>query len=145
MVLLRRSLALALVGAALAIMGCKPSRGEETVDCTPGAHIWVGCNQACSIGECSGDPWLQICDGDTPVASCVEGSFIAQSDDSTELCFSTCPIVQMVCPESGHITVTLKGYSGSSSAFTCDWRVDERPPLTLRDAGTPSTDAGGSS
>lgn len=116
--------------AAASTAGCKPQRGEETVECTPGAEIWVGCNQACSLGECTGDPWLQICDGDIPVAACVDGSFIAENDDPTGLCFSTCPLVQMVCPESGHITVTLKGYTGRTNAFTCDWRVEERPLLS---------------
>lgn len=140
MSLTRGALALALICFATLGSGCRPNRGAETVSCTPGAHIWVGCNQACALGTCSGDPWLQICDGDTAVAACDDDTLIAESDDATELCFSTCPLVQMICPPSGSITVTIRAYTGMTSAFTCDWRVEERPPRTLRDAG--AVDAG---
>lgn len=139
-------IALGAIVLGAAIAGCKPNRGAETVDCTPGASIWVGCNQACSLGTCSGDPWIQVCDGDTAVSECNDGTLIAQNDDPTEICYSTCPIVQMVCPPSGHVTVTIKSYSGASTAYTCDWRVEERPPTTiddLRDAGG-GVDGGGS-
>ena len=135
-------LPVAVIAVAALAGGCKPNRGAETVDCTPGASIWIGCNQACELGTCSGDPWLRICDGDTAIGDCDDDALIAENDDSTEICFSTCPTVQMVCPPSGHVTVTIRSYSGMSTAYSCDWRVEERAPRTLRDAG-PQPDAGG--
>ncbi len=113
----------------LGLTGCKPDRGGETVSCTPGAHIWVGCNPSCSLGSCTGDPWIGICDGETDLASCNDDSRIAENDDSTDFCFSTCPIVQMVCPPSGRITVTLHSEGRRRNASTCDWRVAEHPPV----------------
>jgi hypothetical protein len=137
----RTLLSVSAIVVAASAAGCKPNRGAETVDCTPGASIWIGCNQACELGTCSGDPWLRICDGDTAIADCDDDALIAENDDSTEICFSTCPMVQMVCPPSGHVTVTVRSYSGMSTAYSCDWRVEERDPRTLRDAG--ESDGGG--
>jgi hypothetical protein len=114
----------------LGLVGCKPDRGGEIVTCTPGTHIWVGCNAACSLGSCTGDPWIGICDGNTALSSCNEDTRIAENDDSTDICFSTCPIVRLVCPASGRITVTLRSERSRRSAFTCDWRVEERPPVS---------------
>lgn len=144
MSLARAPLALSFLALAALVAGCKPNRGAEIVDCTPGAHIWVGCNQACSLGTCSGDPWMLICDGDTPIAECDDDAVLIESDDASEFCYSTCPLAELRCPASGHITVTLRGYPLRTSQFTCDWRVEERPPHTPGeidlDAGT--VDAG---
>jgi len=131
----RRTLvALALVAGSLA-PGCKARRGNETVDCTPGTEIWIGCNQACALGSCSGDPWIQVCDGDVPPSECGDETLIAENDDPIDICHSTCPVVQMVCPTSGHVTVTVRAYSGRGSAQACDWRVEERLFRSFADAG----------
>lgn len=126
----------------IGLAGCKPNRDGGTVTCTPGAHIWVGCNHACGFGSCTGDPWIGICEGVTDVLSCNDDSRIAENDDSTEFCYSTCPIVQLVCPDSGRITVTLHSEGRRRSAFTCDWRLEERPPALPSDGGVDSSVGG---
>lgn len=110
--------------AGLVLTGCKPNRAAETVPCDPGTEIWIGCNQACSLGQCTGNPALRICDGDTSIAACTDDTAIAVNDDSNDMCFSTCPLVQMLCPASGHVTVLVRRGRGDSS---CDWGVAERP------------------
>lgn len=124
-----------LLGAGSLIAGCKARRGAETVDCTAGTEIWIGCNQACALGSCSGDPWIQVCDGEVPPSECGDETLIAENDDATEICHSTCPIVQMVCPPSGRVTVTVRAYSGRGSTQSCDWRVEERLFRSFADGG----------
>lgn len=127
-------LSCSLVAGCL-LAGCKARRGNETVDCTPGSEIWIGCNQACDLGSCSGDPWIQVCDGDVPVTECNDETLIAENDDARDICHSTCPIVQMVCPDSGHVTVTVRAYSGRGNTQACDWRLEERRFRSFVDAG----------
>lgn len=122
----RAALAIACVPLALLVPGCRPNRGAETVPCPPGASVWVGCNQACALGSCTGNPALIVCDGSTPVARCDDDTAIATNDDPETICFSTCPIVQLTCPASGRVTVVQR--PGSRSPNTCDWRIEERPP-----------------
>ncbi len=97
---------------------CDQGRGSGEEDCgwtnvgsyscTPGATIHAGCNQACNIGTCTGDPVLRVCAGDVP---CRGIEAIAENDDAecgiAAACEAggCCPETAVVCPPSGRITV----------------------------------------
>ena len=74
--------------------------------CTPGAVFRAGCNQSCgefSLGQCSGDPMLRICDA--AGGNCSHPAAIAAGDDG---CQSACPLERdIVCPASGMIEIFL--------------------------------------
>lgn len=114
------------IGVAIALAGCHPNRGDETVACSPGETIWVGCNDACSLGSCWGNPAILVCDGDLSTESCNDDRAIAANDDAAWPCSSTCPLARTVCPASGHVTVTVQRGRGD---FACDWGIAQRPFL----------------
>ena len=111
---------------ALTLVACHPNRGPETVACTAGESIWVGCNAACSIGSCWGNPALLVCDGEVAVASCNDDNVIGTNDDALEPCASTCPVVRTVCPASGRVSVRVLPGRGD---YACDWGITSRPLL----------------
>lgn len=79
-----------------------------TASCTPGALFRVGCNQSCgdfSLGRCSGDPMLRVCDATRADGNCSHPSAIASGDDA---CQSSCPLeTDIVCPASGQVEILL--------------------------------------
>jgi hypothetical protein len=115
-----RTLALALVLVASCSARTRPA---DVVPCEAGTMVRVGC--ADSVGRfCVGDPELRVCDGDTPPASCIEGA-------TTELAFNDnadgeqCPVAELLCPASGHITVVPS--SSSDRAWVCSWATATIP------------------
>jgi hypothetical protein len=77
---------------------------SETFACTPGNPVRVGCNQSCgsfSLGSCSGDPMMRVCDADG--GNCSYPAAIGASDNA---CQSSCPIANdILCPASGMVEV----------------------------------------
>ncbi|MDQ3031123.1 MAG: hypothetical protein M3Y87_01805 [Myxococcota bacterium] len=123
--------------AAFAMMsGCKSSssRGGGLIACTPGSRVEIACGAGCGLGSCTGDAFLNICDGTIGVGSCNDSTDFASNDDG---CGSLCPGLTVVCPESGALTVSPRAFG--SRSFTCDWesRVTSSAPLTSEspDAG----------
>src|SRR5690606_1771499 len=51
-------------------------------DCEPG-DVRVGCNDRCSnsVGSCTGDPMLRVCDAESPSGNCTYFSKLADSND----------------------------------------------------------------
>ncbi len=98
---------------------------QEIITCTPGIDVSVGCSQNCgafSLGECTGDPMLRVCDATRSDGNCSHPGALGSRDDA---CGDNCPIVfDTVCPASGMLEV----FSGSFSpdqAYTCDLEVVE--------------------
>lgn len=109
--------ALAIVAATLAL-GCAQTRDPETVPCTPGEGLTVGCG-ACGVGSCAGDPVLRVCDGASDVRACADAlGILAESDDA---CGSPCPATQVTCPASGRITVIHRAFG--AGGYECSWEV----------------------
>lgn len=113
-----------LAGMALAVGCAGPTgtvgRGAEIISCTSGMNITVACG-ASSLGSCSGDPILTVCDGaTTPALSCDRGTAAAlgSNDDSMGLC----PSVTVVCPASGQLSVKPTAFSGVP---VCNWETRE--------------------
>lgn len=99
-------------------------RGAETVACTPGALVEVGCG-ALGLGSCSGDPILTVCDGDiVHELDCGESGFsqLARNDDFN---FSQdrCPGLDVVCPASGLLAIRPTAFGGSDAV--CNWEAAE--------------------
>jgi hypothetical protein len=124
---------LTALALTLLALGCSPrTRPADVVACTPGTMLQVGCADA--IGRfCSGDPEIRVCEGSTLPADCIEGAAtqLAFDDDSGG---SQCPVAQLLCPSSGHITVVPDGSSVAS--WVCPWAVgtipvSDRPAETL--------------
>lgn len=114
---MRTLLAPALVLLALVSPGCRSrDRGADTVACTPGESVVVGCTHA--VGSpCSGDPALSVCDGTIAPRDCSSSNAIATNDDSDGLC----PQVTTTCPASGRVSVAPRGVSGGN--YACAWDV----------------------
>ena len=117
---------LALCVAAAAI-GCGGGgggggRAAETITCTPGATVTVGCG-AESLGTCTGDPILTVCETTTPIAMCGESGVanIDRNDDNMGLC----PGLDFTCPASGMVHVRPTAFG--TREFSCDWAVSEAP------------------
>lgn len=114
-------MALALAGFAAA--GCSTGttgRGAEIVSCSPGMDITVACG-ASSLGTCSGDPILTVCDAALMPSAidCVDSSstgYLGRNDDSMGLC----PSVTVTCPTGGSIAVRPSAFSGVPS---CNWET----------------------
>lgn len=132
----------AWLGCGLVLLGflpgCAAERAADTVSCSPGATLVVGCNQACGLGSCAGDPSLRVCDGDTPTAACTEGTRLIEVDDTPAPCASSCPVAVLTCPASGRITVVPITLSSISA---CDWGVEERTDALPTDASVGDADA----
>jgi len=126
---MRRSLV--LVVTVMALFGCKnrSNRPGDTLTCTPGEALSIGCTGA--VGStCEGDPEMRACDGTVTPSACAGASVLAQNDDylpGTTLC----PLVETTCPTSGRITIAVDGHNGA--AFACYWDVMHGAPT--HDAG----------
>lgn len=95
-------------------------RGAEIVSCTSGMNVTIACG-ASSLGSCSGDPILTVCDGSmTPALSCDSGAagMLGRNDDTEGFC----PSVTVVCPPSGMLAVKPTAFSGTP---TCNWATRE--------------------
>lgn len=102
-------------------------RREGRYACTPGTLLHVGCSALCGIGECTGDPFVRVCDGvDDP--GCDSGLALAYDDNSycdMELCSlggDCCPRAEVTCPPSGEIVVFSGAYL-PGAPYTCDVAV----------------------
>lgn len=96
-------------------------RGAETVFCTPGVLVDVGCGTL-GLGSCSGDPILTVCDGDfVHELDCGESGFaqLERNDDFA----GRCPGLDVICPASGLLAVRPTAF-GSSDAV-CFWEAAE--------------------
>ncbi len=94
-----------------------------TFACTPGNIVDIGCNQECgtfSLGECTGNPMMRVCDAARPDGNC---SFPGALDESNDACQSSCPLTFDVrCPESGMVEVFV-GPRLLGETFTCDLSI----------------------
>lgn len=81
-------------------------QSARTFDCTPGGVFRIGCNQSCgnfSLGSCTGDPMMRVCDASQPDGNCTHPSAVAADDDS---CQNACPLENDIpCPDSGRVEV----------------------------------------
>lgn len=77
-----------------------------TFSCTPGGTFNVGCNDSCgnfSLGSCTGDPMMRVCDASQPDGNCSHPSALTFDDDS---CQNDCPLeTDVPCPDSGMVEV----------------------------------------
>ena len=120
-----------VVVLAFSCAGCFVTRGRdaETVSCTAGATIEIGCSERCGLGSCTGDSVLLICDGTTSVGACQSGgdsgpTVLGRNDDSScggSTGSSLCSDLTVTCPPSGSITVTHHAFSGRS--YSCRWET----------------------
>ena len=119
----------AVLAAFAMVSGCKSSssRGGGTIACTPGSRVEIACGAGCGLGSCTGDAFLNICDGTIGVSSCNDSTDFDSNDDA---CGSLCPGLTVTCPSSGVLTIAPRAYS-SSRSFTCNWetRVTGSAPL----------------
>lgn len=109
--------------------------------CTPGETVRVACAASEGLGECSGDPVLELCDGDD--ATCATSRAIAQNDDASPE--TRCPAVEVECPSSGSVLVTSRAFA-DGAGFACDWAVSGASPnldgsVDAPDTGAPDTGA----
>jgi hypothetical protein len=124
----------ALLLAALAILAsCKnrSNRISDTLACTPGETLVIGCTS--NVGSpCTGDPAIWACDGTISPADCgATAGALAGNNDFEGLC----PQVTVACPMDGRITVTVRGYTppgGTPADFGCYWDISHGAPI---DAG----------
>jgi hypothetical protein len=105
-------------------------RRAGTYTCTPGRSYTVGCNNlagtstlcSATLGSCTGDPVMRVCSGS---ATCSETTALSSADDTcgtvpAGASVGRCPVVSVVCPTSGQITVLTGNYSDAASgAGTC--------------------------
>ena len=93
---------------------------DQTIACTPGETVDIGCSGACGLGSCTGDPMLRVCDGARADGNCSYPAAIGLSDDFA----SECPCkLGNVCPASGSLAI----YTASADlgvAYTCDIETD---------------------
>lgn len=99
--------------------------------CTPSEMLQVGCSATCGIGECTGDPFLRVCEGsDDP--NCDSGLALASNDNSfcdSMICGlggDCCPRVEVECPPSGEIVVYHGSYDPREPS-TCNVVVAPAP------------------
>lgn len=91
--------------------------------CTPGATVQVGCSAACSLGTCTGDTVLRVCDG-AHDPTCNAPVALATNDDSgcgAGRCTSgdCCSEVSFICPASGTYA-TFWGPFNSGGMASCN-------------------------
>lgn len=105
---------------------------EGTHTCTPGETLYVGCSPTCSLGTCTGDPFIRVCEGGSE--ACEARHAIATNDDSGcggQRCRMTspggcCPRATVTCPASGTIDVYFGAYDPDNDA-TCDVAIAPVP------------------
>lgn len=105
-------------------------RAGETISCTAGAPVEVGCSLACGVGECDGNASLRVCDGTVPVADCVMGSTVVLRETSSSSgCDTRCPQFVVTCPPSGSLTVVPRNtsFGGGSDDYWCEWQAVPAP------------------
>ncbi len=110
--------------------GCKNrhNRPGDTLTCTPGESLSIGCTGA--VGStCDGDPVLDACDGSIPPSACNDASSFAMNDDAS----GRCPLVQTNCPSSGRITIQTHPYS--TGTYQCYWDLVHGGGATPPDGG----------
>lgn len=101
---------------------------EATHTCTPGAAVRVGCSATCAVGECTGDPFVRICEPARD-PGCEARYAIASNDDSG--CGGgscgrggdCCPKADFTCPAGGEFTVFWGAYDPDDTA-TCTVAVE---------------------
>jgi hypothetical protein len=121
-----------LLACPSAMMGtgrdCGWSRAGAVRTCTPGLAVEVGCAARCTLGSCTGDSMLRICDGDV---ACTSRDAIAANDDFCSGAMpaactcgtdTLCSYTTFTCPASGRYSV-LTGSYASGSAYTCTLAV----------------------
>lgn len=125
------------------LVGCTSTRDDETVTCTPGTNLLIGCDGV-DLGSCDGDPVLRVCNGTLDPAMCRAATDgFAEADDDV----GRCPRLVVECPSSGVVTVTTRSFV-RMEGYVCDWRVADftgTPPPRPTDAGgmmTTDPDAG---
>jgi hypothetical protein len=92
--------------------------------CTPGGMVTVACSATCGLGDCSGDPFMRVCDT-TADPTCMGRLAIGQNDDSG--CGSgtcgrggdCCSQASFTCPASGGYVVFYAPYRIAGAA-TCN-------------------------
>lgn len=93
--------------------------------CTPNTSVTLGCTVGAeagtcgaSVGTCNGDPMIRVCPGSTP---CMMAGRIPSSSttgyNEDDAC-GRCPLVRVVCPSSGSMSVYRRSYT-VGSASTC--------------------------
>jgi len=91
--------------------GWEIAAGQQAVACTPGTAVTLGCGCG-TVGTCSADPILRVCDGDT---ACTAAQAIAAEDDSCGFC----PQTSFTCPASGVYTVLTAPYR-AGNPYSCE-------------------------
>lgn len=82
--------------------------------CTPGSPVEVGCSQNCSLGSCTGDPMIRVCDAET--SNCTSASALAANDNR---CGGLCPLSRnFLCPASGRLSVYTAAQN-HGQPYTC--------------------------
>ena len=87
--------------------------------CTPGERVTLGCDD--TLGSCSGDTVLRVCEGED---ACTYGNSLTNDDDSGS---DACSIASFVCPPSGVYTALVGAYN-PGEAFTCQPAVAAAQP-----------------
>jgi hypothetical protein len=93
---------------------------DQTVACTPGSTVDVGCAGACGLGSCTGDPMLRVCDADRPDGNCSYPGAIGLSDDFGGQC--PCKL-GILCPDSGSLAVYTASFD-LEAPYTCELEFD---------------------
>ena len=100
-------------------------RSDGVFPCTPGNPVSVGCSQHCgsfSLGDCTGDPMLRVCDATRADGNC---SYPAAIGFDNDVCGEACPIAfDSECPASGMIEV-FSAPRTQGSAYTCNLELFE--------------------
>jgi hypothetical protein len=94
---------------------------QQTYSCTPGVELRIGCSSCNSIGTCTGDPMIRVCDASVPGGNCTDSSRLAANDDSCSLCPRA---KDFDCPASGMVDVFV-GAAELGEAYTCNLAIIE--------------------
>lgn len=103
-----------------------PHRGDDTVACTPGARLVVGCAAGCNVGSCAGNGGIRVCDGGLSVGDCEVATTHLGDAYGRSSCDANCPETIVTCPASGALTVLSRSVFGTpdpTEGFACDWAV----------------------
>jgi hypothetical protein len=92
-------------------------RLEGRHTCTAGARVRVGCSAACTLGSCTGDSILRVCDVSVG-NDCTAGVELASNDDSGCAMGDLCSQLSFTCPAGGAYNV-FRGSYDTGAASTC--------------------------
>lgn len=110
--------ALMLALAAVFGVGCRAAE-VGTTECAPGRAVTIGCGCE-SLGECTGDPVLRVCDGTLTARECDFRNALAEVNDGPDC--GRCASLTVTCPPSGSLLVVPRGFYPGELPV-CAWEV----------------------